>query len=61
MPILLTLKLEIMKKLTLILASVFTISTAVSAHEFGYMSVNSYADAFVFDEMGVTFSVYPDG
>lgn len=50
-----------MKKLTLILASVFAISTTVSAHEHGYTSVNSYADAFVFDEMGVTFSVYPDG
>ncbi len=31
------------------------------AHGYGHARINSYADAFVFDEMGVTFSVYPDG
>ena len=31
------------------------------AHGYGHAPINSYADAFVFDEMGVTFSVYPDG
>ena len=31
------------------------------AHGHGHANINSYADAFVFDEMGVTFSVYPDG
>ncbi|MDP6909453.1 MAG: hypothetical protein QF371_08105, partial [Flavobacteriales bacterium] len=28
---------------------------------YGNVSISSYADAFVFDEMGITFSVYPDG
>jgi hypothetical protein len=50
-----------MKKLTLVLASVFAISAQSMAHGNGYATINSYADAFVFDEMGVTFSVYPDG
>lgn len=50
-----------MKKLTLILASVLGISLQSMAHGYGYSYVNSYADAIVFDEMGVTFSVYPDG
>lgn len=50
-----------MKKLTLVLASVFAISAQSMAHGNGHASINSYADAFVFDEMGVTFSVYPDG
>jgi hypothetical protein len=50
-----------MKKLTLILATVFGFSFQTMAHHYGYATVNSYADAIVFDEMGVTFSVYPDG
>ena len=50
-----------MKKLTLVLASVFAISAQSMAHGNRYANINSYADAFVFDEMGVTFSVYPDG
>ena len=50
-----------MKKLTLVLASVFAISAQSMAHGNGFANINSYADAFVFDEMGVTFSVYPDG
>lgn len=50
-----------MKKLTLLLASVFAIALQSFAHGYGHARINSYADAFVFDEMGVTFSVYPDG
>lgn len=50
-----------MKKLTLLLASVFGIAMQSLAHGYGHAPINSYADAFVFDEMGVTFSVYPDG
>ncbi len=50
-----------MKKLTLLLASVFGLVSALIAHGNGRANINSYADAFVFDEMGVTFSVYPDG
>lgn len=50
-----------MKKLTLILASVFGLVSVSMAHGYGHAQINSYADAFVFDEMGVTFSVYPDG
>lgn len=50
-----------MKKLTLLLASVFGIALQSFAHGYGHARINSYADAFVFDEMGVTFSVYPDG
>lgn len=50
-----------MKKLTLLLASVFGLVSVSMAHGFGHANINSYADAFVFDEMGVTFSVYPDG
>lgn len=48
-----------MKKLTLVLASVFAMAAQSMAH--GNVNINSYADAFVFDEMGITFSVYPDG
>jgi hypothetical protein len=48
-----------MKKLTLVLASVFAMAAQSMAN--GYANINSYADAFVFDEMGITFSVYPDG
>ena len=43
------------------MASVFGLSLQSMAHGFGYSTINSYADAIVFDEMGVTFSVYPDG
>ena len=50
-----------MKKLTLLLASVFGLVSISMAHGHGHANINSYADAFVFDEMGVTFSVYPDG
>lgn len=50
-----------MKKLTLLLASLFGLVSVSMAHGYGRTSINSYADAFVFDEMGVTFSVYPDG
>lgn len=50
-----------MKKLTLLLAGVFGIALQSLAHGYGHAPINSYADAFVFDEMGVTFSVYPDG
>ena len=50
-----------MKKLTLLLASIFAMATRTMAHGFGHANINSYADAFVFDEMGITFSVYPDG
>ena len=48
-----------MKKLTLVLASVFAMAAQSMAN--GFAHINSYADAFVFDEMGITFSVYPDG
>ena len=50
-----------MKKLTLLFASIFAMALQSMAHGYGYANINSYADAFVFDEMGVTFSVYPDG
>lgn len=50
-----------MKNLALILAIVFGLSLQSTAHGYGYSYINSYADAIVFDEMGVTFSVYPDG
>lgn len=50
-----------MKKITLILASIFAIAIQSMAYGYGRGNINSYADAFVFDEMGVTFSVYPDG
>lgn len=50
-----------MKKLTLTLACVVAVALQTFAHGYGYGRINSYADAFVFDEMGVTFSVYPDG
>lgn len=50
-----------MKAFILIMASVFGLSLQSMAHGFGYSTINSYADAIVFDEMGVTFSVYPDG
>lgn len=50
-----------MKKLTLILASLLGMVAVSMAHGYGRTSINSYADAFVFDEMGITFSVYPDG
>lgn len=50
-----------MKKLTLTLACVVAVALQTFAHGFGHARINSYADAFVFDEMGVTFSVYPDG
>jgi len=46
-----------MKKLTLVLASIFAIAAQSMAHGYGRANINSYADAFVFDEMGVTFSV----
>ena len=45
----------------LIFASLFGVVFSSWAHGFGHARINSYADAFVFDEMGVTFSVYPDG
>lgn len=50
-----------MKKLTLTLACVVAVALQSFAHGYGHARINSYADAFVFDEMGVTFSVYPDG
>ncbi len=50
-----------MRKLTSVLASIFAMITLSQAHGNRYANINSYADAFVFDEMGVTFSVYPDG
>lgn len=42
--------------LAVVVASVMS----ASAHH-PYAAINSYADAIVFDEMGITFSVYPDG
>ncbi|MBI1287720.1 MAG: hypothetical protein GC178_09095 [Flavobacteriales bacterium] len=48
-----------MKKLTLILMGVLALTFQSKAH--GYSYINSYADAIVFDEMGITFAVYPDG
>lgn len=48
-----------MKKLTLIILGLITLTFQSKAH--GYSYINSYADGFVFDEMGVTFAVYPDG
>ncbi|MFC2176266.1 hypothetical protein ACFLR1_04785 [Bacteroidota bacterium] len=50
-----------MKKLKLVLASVLLIATHSMAHGNKHSSIRSYADAFVFDELGVTFSVFPDG
>ncbi len=50
-----------MKKLALVLVSIVAVTAQSLAHGYGNASINSYADAFVFDEMGVTFSVYPDG
>lgn len=50
-----------MKKLMMITASVLGLSLQSLAHGYGNAYVNSYADAIVFDEMGITFSVYPDG
>ncbi|TNF30896.1 MAG: hypothetical protein EP314_01190 [Bacteroidetes bacterium] len=48
-----------MKKLMLILGGLLTMATTTDAHRYSY--INSYADAIVFDEMGITFAVYPDG
>ncbi|MCF8465190.1 MAG: hypothetical protein K9G41_10130 [Flavobacteriales bacterium] len=50
-----------MKKLTLLFAGIFAFANSGMARGNHYSTVNSYADAFVFDEMGITFSVYPDG
>lgn len=48
-----------MKKLTLIFVGLLAITFRSSGY--GYSYINSYADGFVFDEMGITFAVYPDG
>jgi len=49
-----------MKRLSSMLAVVVASMMSASAHH-PYTAINSYADAIVFDEMGITFSVYPDG
>jgi hypothetical protein len=49
-----------MKKLTLIIAGLVAFVFQSEAHN-RYSYINSYADAIVFDEMGITFAVYPDG
>ena len=50
-----------MKKLTLLITLILGFAMQSLADDYGHYRINSYADAFVFDEMGVTFSVYPDG
>lgn len=48
-----------MKKISLILLVLATFGFTASAHH--YPVVNGYGNSFVFDEDGITFSVYPDG
>ena len=50
-----------MKKLILLISLILGFVLQSIAHGYGHHRINSYADAFVFDEMGITFSVYPDG
>ena len=56
---LLNLKSNVMKKLSLVLFVLTLLGNSTSAHH--YSVVNGYGDSFVFNEDGITFSVYPDG
>ena len=56
---LLNLKTNVMKKISLILLVLASFGLTASAHH--YPVVNGYGNSFVFDEDGITFSVYPDG
>ena len=48
-----------MKKISLILFVLVSFGLIAKAHH--YPVVNGYGNSFVFDEDGITFSVYPDG